>query len=342
VLAAGFGSVRRFDETMKRTYRRPPSALRRGAGSDAGDSAAGVTLRLGFTRPYDWNSILGFLGSRAVPGVEALQGGRYRRTIAVADTTGALEVGLGADGEHVAARIWIADGTALAAVAGKLRRVLDLDAEIGVIEAQLRRDPRLAMAIAAKPGLRVPGAWDPFELAVRAILGQQVSVAGARTLAARIVDRCGEALALPPDAADGGLCRLFPSPARLADTDLTGIGMPGARARAVTALARAVAADPGLLRPRATLEQSVEALCALPGVGPWTAQYIAMRALGEPDAFPASDLGILRALADGNGVRPSPAEALARAQAWRPWRAYAVLHLWLGEVPAPGAKRSAT
>jgi 3-methyladenine DNA glycosylase/8-oxoguanine DNA glycosylase len=249
VLAAGFGSVRRFDETMKRTYRRPPSALRRGAGSDAGNGAAGVTLRLGFTRPYDWNSILGFLGSRAVPGVEALQGGRYRRTIAVADTTGALEVGLGADGEHVAARIWIADVTALATVVGKLRHVLDLDAEIGVIEARLRRDPRLATAIAAKPGL---------------------------------------------------------------------------------------------LRPRATLEQSVEALCALPGVGPWTAQYIAMRALGEPDAFPASDLGILRALADGNGVRPSPAEALARAQAWRPWRAYAVLHLWLGEAPAPGAKRSAT
>lgn len=347
-LAAGFGSVRRFNETIKRTYGRPPSALRRASGPADGDAAAGVTLKLSFTRPYDWDSVLAFLGSRAVPGVESVEAGRYRRTIALEAAggqlvRGAVEVGLAADGGHLEARIWLSEVAALAAVVGRLRRVFDLDAEIGAIERQLARDPRLAPAVAARPGLRVPGAWSPFELAVRAILGQQVSVAGARTLAGRVVERCGEAVALPEAAAGGGvLARLFPSPERLAEADLSAIGMPGARSRAVTALARAVADDPMLLRPGDSLEESVARLCALPGIGPWTAQYIAMRGLGEPDAFPASDLGVLRALAEG-GVRPGPAEALARAEAWRPWRGYAVLHLWLGETPPvpSDSKRSA-
>ena len=215
-LAAGFGSVRRFNDTLKRTYGRPPSALRKSSATAGGDSAtAGVTLKLGFTKPFDWNAILAFLGSRAVPGVEALEAGRYRRSLAVQDpggalATGAVEVGLADGGEQLLARIWLSEVTALAAVVSRLRRVFDLDADIGAIEEQLSRDPRLAREIAARPGLRVPGAWDPFELAVRAILGQQVSVAGARTLAARVVERCGPQIELPEAAAAGGLARLFP------------------------------------------------------------------------------------------------------------------------------------
>ena len=341
-MAAGFGSVRRFNDTMKRTFGRPPSALRRAGAARRAEPAvetAGVTLKLSFTRPYDWDSILAFLASRAVPGVEAVTEGRYRRTIALDGATGAVEVGLAGSGDHLTARIWLSEVTALASVVGRLRRVFDLDAEIGAIAQQLARDPRLAPEVAARPGLRVPGAWQPFELAVRAILGQQVSVAGARTLAARVVERCGAPIALPDAAAEGGLLRLFPSPERLVEADLTDIGMPGARTRAVTALARAVSDEPGLLRPRDSLEETVARLCDLPGIGPWTAQYIAMRALGEPDAFPASDLGVLRALEE-DGRRPTPAEALARAEAWRPWRGYAVLQLWLGEAAEQAAAKA--
>ncbi|MDX1431541.1 MAG: AlkA N-terminal domain-containing protein, partial [Gammaproteobacteria bacterium] len=350
-LAAGFGSVRRFNETMKRAYGQPPSRLRRAARAEGGtsansadsadfartsNSAVAVTLKLPFTKPYDWTSMLDFLARRAVPGVETVDSGRYRRTIAVDDASGAVDVGLTEDGAHLEAHICISRIAALAGVVARLRRVFDVDAEIGAIGAHLCTDALLAPAIAARPGLRVPGAWSTFELAVRAILGQQVSVAGARTLAARVVERCGEPVELPESARMGEVARLFPSAERLADADLSDIGMPGARARAISSMARAVAEDASLLRPRATLEESVERLCALPGVGAWTAHYIAMRGLGEPDAFPSSDLGVLRSLADADGRRPSPAEALERAEAWRPWRAYAVLHLWLGD-DAPGA-----
>lgn len=343
-LAAGFGSVRRFNEAMKRTYARSPSELRRrvlAEGGEPGRPAAGVTLKLPFTQPYDWASILAFLGARAVPRVETVEAGRYRRIIVVDGASGAVDVGLAEDGAHLEARIWISRVATLATVVGRIRRVFDVDAEIGAIGAHLSRDARLAAAIAARPGLRVPGAWSAFELAVRAILGQQVSVAGARTLAARVVERCGEPVDLPAAARAGDLSRSFPGPERLAQADLANIGMPGARARAVTSLARAVADDPDRLRPRASLEETVDGLQELPGIGPWTAHYIAMRGLGEPDAFPSGDLGILRALATGDGQRPGPAEALARAQAWRPWRAYAVLHLWLGDDPAKAPRRSA-
>jgi len=343
-LAAGFGSVRRFNETMKRAYDRRPSELRREALSARGahaDPSAGVTLKLPFTQPYDWTSMLGFLARRTVPGVETVEDGRYRRIIVVDGARGAVDVGLAEDGTHLEARIWIARVAALAAVVARLRRVFDVDAEIGAIGAHLCRDAYLAPAIAARPGLRVPGAWSTFELAVRAILGQQVSVAGARTLAARVVERCGDPVDLPTTAGAGDLTRTFPSAERLAAADLSNIGMPGARARAVVALARAVSEDARVLEPRKTLEETVARLCDLPGIGPWTAHYIAMRGLGEPDAFPSSDLGILRSLADEDGRRPSPAEARARAEAWRPWRAYAVLHLWLGDDAADAPQRSA-
>ncbi len=206
----------------------------------------------------------------------------------------------------------------------RLRRLLDLDADSAAIDAHLARDPLLAPRIAARPGLRVPGAWDPFELAVRAVLGQQVSVAAARTLAARLAARHGAPLA----GGGPGLERLFPAPRALAEGDLGGLGLTGARVAALQGLARAVIEEPALLAPASDLEATVTRLSALPGIGRWTAQYVAMRALREPDAFPEGDLGLLRALETG-GVRGSPAALRARSEAWRPWRAYAALHLWM-------------
>jgi AraC family transcriptional regulator of adaptative response / DNA-3-methyladenine glycosylase II len=224
------------------------------------------------------------------------------------------------------ATIHVTEVAHLASVVTRLRRVFDLDADVETIGAHLASDPRLAPLVAARPGLRVPGAWDPFELAVRAILGQQVSVAAATTLAGRLVAAHGAPLATP--VADDQLRFVFPEPAVLAAADLTPIGLTRARARALAAFAAAVVRDPDLLATASSLDAAVTKLSALDGVGDWTAQYIAMRALREPDAFPASDLGLRRALETAAG-RPSPRALVAAAERWRPWRAYAVLHLWL-------------
>jgi AraC family transcriptional regulator of adaptative response / DNA-3-methyladenine glycosylase II len=217
----------------------------------------------------------------------------------------------------------------LTGIVARLRRLFDLDADVETIGEHLSADPRLAPLVAARPGLRVPGAWDAFELAVRAILGQQVSVAAATTFAGRLVAAHGMRLATP--VADDALRFVFPEPAALAAADLTTIGLTRARARTLSSFAAAVARRPDLLSTAPSLDAAVERLSALDGVGDWTAQYIAMRALREPDAFPASDLGVRRALETREG-RPSPRAVLAAAERWRPWRAYAVLHLWLGEA----------
>lgn len=290
-----------------------------------------VTLRLAHRAPYHWPALLAFLAGRALPGVEEVVEGEYRRTFALDGAAGWVAVRQAAAGDHLLARIRLGRVAPLAAVVGRLRRLLDLDADAPAIDAHLAADPALAPLVAARPGLRVPGAWEPFELAVRAVVGQQVSVAAARTIAGRIAAAFGERLP------GGGLA--FPTAERLAATPLEGLGLTRARAAALGALARAVADDPRLLEPRGTLAEMVDRLEALPGIGRWTAQYVAMRALREPDAFPEADLGLLRALARG-GVRPTPAALLRRAEAWRPWRAYAALHLWThgAELPAPRRK----
>ncbi len=340
-LASGFGSVRRFNHTVSRTFGRPPRALRRSAGR-TDPRRGGVVLRLAFTRPYHWPSMLGFLAGRAIPGVEvvAAEQGEYRRAISVDGASGSVAIRLAADGSHLVAAIDASRIAALPAVVGRIRRLFDLDADAAAIDAQLAKDPLLAREIAARPGLRVPGAWDPFELAVRAILGQQISVAAARTLAGRVAHLCGDRVA---DAEDRGCGLVFPGPERLAEARLETIGLTRARAVAVKALARAAADDPSLLRPAGDLEATVARLVELPGIGRWTAQYIAMRAFREPDAFPEADLGLLRALERG-GVRPTPAQLLRRAERWRPWRAYAALRLWSAEpdravTPPPSGKR---
>ena len=290
--------------------------------------AGSEPLRLTAAAPFDWASIAGFLAARTIPGVEAMDadGVTYRRWIRVNGTAALLEVRPdGGPGLEVQVD---APATALPTIETRLRRWFDLDADVAAIGLHLARDPLLAPLVVARPGLRVPGTWDPFELAVRAIVGQQISVAGARTIAGRIVERCGERL----PAATTGVTSLFPTPDQLASADLDSIGMPGARVRAIQSLAAAVASDPGLLERTDDLDADVARLRALPGVGEWTAQYIALRGLKHADAFPASDLGILRALADSDGRRPTPAQALARAEAWRPYRAYAAQHLWSADA----------
>jgi AraC family transcriptional regulator, regulatory protein of adaptative response / DNA-3-methyladenine glycosylase II len=331
-LAAGFGSLRRFNETFRRLYGRAPSTLRRDAAAAAPRS--GITLTLGFLPPYDWAAMIGFLAARAIPGVEVVEADRYRRTVELGGCQGVVEVAPVPGRPALAATIRFADVKALPAIVARVRRVFDLGSDVAAIAAQLAEDPRLAALVAARPGLRVPGAWDGFELAVRAVLGQQVSVAAARRLAGRLVAAHGAPLA---SVVDGGLRNVFPRPDRLAAADLAALGMPRVRAAALSALARAAAGDPALFEPRGDLDATVARLRALPGIGEWTAQYIALRALREPDAFPAADVGLLRATTDAEGTRPTPAALLARAEAWRPWRAYAAQHLWTACSTTRGA-----
>lgn len=325
-LASGFGSVRRFNDVFHHTYRRTPSDLRKKKRPESELGAgAGITLKLPFAAPYDWPAMIAFLGARAIPGVEVVDEDGYRRTFALDGATGTLEVRAVAGENVLLAIIHTSDVKPLGAIVARLRRLFDLDADIAAVDEHLARDAELAPRVAARPGLRVPGSWDPFELAVRAVLGQQVSVRAATTFSGRLVAALGKPLGAA--RARGGAAVLFPTAAAMAKADLGGLGLTGARAATLKALAAAVVADPRLIRSHDTLEQTVDQLCELPGIGPWTAQYIAMRALREPDAFPTADLGLLRALETSAG-RPTPAALAKRAEAWRPWRAYAALRLW--------------
>lgn len=322
-MASGFGSVRRFNAVFHETYGRAPSDLRSSKRAP-GDGEPAVVLKLPFSPPYDWAVMLAFLGARAIPGVEAADGERYTRTFEVGAATGRLEVRAVARANHLLATIHTSDVKVLGAVVNRLRRVFDLDCDIAAVDEHLARDRALAKSVKERPGVRVPGAFDPFELAVRAVLGQQVSVRAATTFAGRLVARLGRPLAVESGA---GPAMLFPRAEVVAEADLTNIGLTKARAATLNALASACAKRPELLEGAGTLDETVAELCALPGIGAWTAQYIAMRALREPDAFPASDLGLMKAMETKAG-RPSPAALALRAEAWRPWRAYAALRLW--------------
>lgn len=326
-LAAGFGSIRRFNEIFQRLYKRPPKALRRaGLPEQPAGTADAVAVKLGYRPPYDWEAMVSFLRARAIPGIEAVSSGRYARTIAIGDARGVLVVEPA--GENcLRATVRLANLKNLPAIIARVRRVFDLAADPVTIGAHLSQDPLLAPLVAARPGLRVPGAWDGFELAVRAVLGQQITVPAATRLAGKLVLAVGETIA-DPAAREQGLTHVFPTPRQLVHADLTVIGMPSARRMALVSLAAAVAAEPRIFGPRRSLEEAVARLRSLAGIGEWTAQYIAMRELREPDAFPAADVGLLRAMRDPLGARLAPAALLARAERWRPWRAYAALHLW--------------
>jgi AraC family transcriptional regulator, regulatory protein of adaptative response / DNA-3-methyladenine glycosylase II len=302
-------------------------------------------IRLSYAPPYDWPAMIDFLGARAIAGVEVVESDRYLRTVALEGGHGTIEIRPVAGQSALAATIRFPTVGALPAIVDRIRRVFDLGADIAVIDRRLAEDPFMAPFVAARPGLRLPGAWDGFELAVRAVLGQQITVAATRRLAGKLVATYGQPLTDRGSDPVRGLTTVFPRPEVLAVADLASLGMPRSRAMSISALAGAVAADANLFARDPDLPTSIARLRALPGIGEWTAQYIAMRALREPDAFPAADIGLLRASIGVDGIRPTPAALLVRAEAWRPWRAYAAQHLWTslsgvdpGRLPRPDAR----
>jgi AraC family transcriptional regulator of adaptative response / DNA-3-methyladenine glycosylase II len=322
--AAGFSSVRRFNAAFIERMGLAPSEIRRGHGSaDVVAATAELTLRLDYRAPYDWARLLGFLRGRAIPGVEIVGDDHYRRVVHIDGHVGEILVRHDPSG-RAALRLTVSPTLlpVLMPLVARVRRMFDLDAHPDAIARVLGRDRVLAKYLAARPGLRVPGAIDPFEAAIRALLGQQVTVVAATTLAGRFAAQFGAAYQ------GDGLTHRFPTPAevaKLTSDRIAKIGMPGKRGAAIHALACALVAGTLRLDAAADLDAFVEKLVEMPGIGPWTAHYLAMRALHLPDAFPAMDLGVQKAL----GMSGKRA-AEERAEAWRPYRAYAVLHLWTG------------
>ncbi len=317
-LAAGFGCVRRFNAAIRTTYKRTPTQIRRLSRPATVPLSNQYSFSLRFRPPYQWQSMLSFLAARAIPGVEFVDDHVYRRSICLEGQTGYFEVQFDAVKHALRVAIQFDDSRLLFLIIERVRRMFDLGADPQTIAARLSTEEALASCVRTHPGLRVPGCWDGFELAVRAILGQQVTVKGASTLAGRLVASFGT-----PFRGAEGVTHLFPRAAVLAEADLSSIGLPKSRARTIRLLA--VAVRDGVISFNGIVhsEPLLARLCEVPGIGPWTAQYIAMRALGEPDAFPSGDLGLLRALDVA-----SSGELERRAEAWRPWRAYAAMYLW--------------
>jgi AraC family transcriptional regulator of adaptative response / DNA-3-methyladenine glycosylase II len=333
--AAGFASIRQFNDTVREVFAVSPRELRRARGRGEEIVQGELSLRLPFREPFDAGGLLRFLGERAVAGVEEFSAGIYRRTLRLPH--GAGTVALSDGGNHVRCVLRLEDLRDLGSAVQRCRRLLDLDADPVAVAENLRADPLLAPLVERSPGRRVPGSVDGAELAVRAVLGQQVSVAGARTLAGRLVSRCGEPLPESLDAPGGGLTRLFPESAAVARDGATDLGLPAARREALRNLARALAGGEISLDPGSDREEARRRLLAVRGVGPWTASYAAMRALGDPDALLLTDLGVRRAVRR-LGCADDPASVAALAERWRPWRAYATQHLWasLGETSETG------
>jgi AraC family transcriptional regulator, regulatory protein of adaptative response / DNA-3-methyladenine glycosylase II len=332
-LAAGFGSSRRFNDAFAKTYRRPPREMRRRARrGDAAGTGDEVVLRLAYRPPYDWAHMLGFLATRAVPGVERVDARGYARTVACDGGHASVCVTAIPGEDALELRVSGAPPAALLQLSSVARRVFDLSADPARIRAELAADPLVGPLVKLRPGLRIPGTWDPFECAVRAVLGQQVSVAAGRTFAARLVAHAGTVVRGGAD----GLTHLFPTPARVAAATLDGIGITGARARSLRALARATL--DGAVDFAATPAELLASLTAVPGIGAWTAQYVLLRALGEPDALSNADL-VLRRMAAPSSVLLSGAQLEGRARRWQPWRGYAVMHLW-GAAAAAAATAS--
>jgi len=316
-LVAGFGCVRRFNAAIRKVYHRTPTQIRRLARHEAAPENH-YQFRLRFRPPYDWQGMLAFLEARATPGVEVIEDGHYHRSIAWGGNHGSIEVSLDEQNHCLVARIRFENPRPLFAISERIRAIFDLNADWAAIADGLRGDPALAERLRASPGLRVPGCWEGFELGVRAILSQQITVKGATLLAGRIAAEFGQ-----PFAGPAGVSRIFPSAKILAVANLEFIGMPKARAETIRALARAVCDGKISFERIGDRDAILSQLCGIRGIGSWTAQYIAMRALREPDAFPCGDVALLRTL----GLT-STRQLQQRAEAWRPWRAYAVMYLW--------------
>ncbi len=323
--AAGFASVRTFNDTVREVFALSPGALRARAAprntTPPGAAPGALSLRLPFRTPLNPDNLFGHLAATAVPGVEEWRDGAYRRTLRLPHGHGI--VALAPQPDHIACRLTLTDPRDLTVAISRCRRLLDLDADPVAVDDQLRTDPLLAPLVDKAPGRRVPRTVDEAEFAVRAVLGQQVSTAAARTHAARLVTAHGT----PVDDPEGGLTHLFPSPGALATLDPETLAMPRTRRTTFTTLVRRLADGQLRLGADSDWAGTRALLLALPGVGPWTADVVAMRALGDPDAFLPTDLGIRRAARE-LGLPSTPAALTARAEAWRPWRAYAVQYLW--------------
>jgi AraC family transcriptional regulator of adaptative response / DNA-3-methyladenine glycosylase II len=327
-MAAGFGSSRRFNDAFRHTYGRAPRELRRaGRRSGATVSAEEVVLRLAYRPPYDWTHMRDFLATRAIAGVEQVDARGYARTVACEGGHALIRISAVPGEDALELRVTGAPAAALMQLASVARRVFDLAADPARVAMELATDPLIGPLLRARPGLRIPGAWDPFECTVRAVLGQQVTVAAGCTFAARLVARAGIAV-----GGGDGLTHLFPTPASLAGASLDALGITRTRAATLHALARAVLE--GRIDFNAAPPELANALAALPGIGSWTAQYVALRALGEPDALPTGDLVLRRMAAPPGRAALTSRELEDRAREWQPWRGYAVMHLWRAAAEA--------
>jgi len=347
-LAAGYGSVRRFNATLRKTYHRTPREIRALARPASDHADHEYNFRLPFRAPLDWRGMLVFLLPRATPGVEVIDESCYRRTIHMHGHNGTCEVSLHPDGKALNVRINFSEPRWLFAIVERMRCMFDLDADWRDIAGALKNDPLLRPLLLKAPGLRPPGCWNGFELAVRAILGQQVTVKGATTLTGRLVEKFGKPLSSRSKGNAAGsdhaglthgfpmLSHIFPTPEVIAEANVASIGLPQARAESIRALARAVSKKEITFSSATDGDQFRRQLCELPGIGPWTAEYVAMRGLRDPDAFPSSDLGLLHA----TGLK-SPKQLEERSEKWRPWRAYAAIYLWssLGNSSAKPARQ---
>ena len=324
--ASGFGSVRQLNRACREVFRASPRELReRRRRTDRLVADGGLLLRLPYEGPLEWEAMLDYLAGRAVAGIEHVDTDVYRRTVIVDGDPGVLEISRGGP-QHLHLRAHLPHWEGLIHVVERARRIFSLDAPVNDAAAHLGADPVIGDLVTKRPGLRVPGTWDPFEIGVRAIIGQQVSVAGATTMIGRLVDYLGTPV---PGLQEFGLSRTFPTADAVASGDLTGLGLTNARIGAITAFAEAVASGSLPLDRSVALDQLVTAITALPGLGPWTAHYIALR-LGERDAFPTGDLGLRRAfdrLVDGASATLEDAAAQ-----WSPWRAIGAVHLWMADA----------
>ncbi|QBD83494.1 DNA-3-methyladenine glycosylase 2 family protein [Ktedonosporobacter rubrisoli] len=331
---AGFASIRQFNETMQTAFGCAPSAFRRSARPEKGGEGK-LTLRLQYRPPFEAGTLLSYLGQRAVNGVEEVKDGCYRRTVILPASQGVIELEPMKKANAVQLRLQLTNLNDLSMLVQRCRQLFDLDMVPEMISNILAKDSLLTILVAQKPGLRIPGALDGFELAVRAILGQQISVAGARTLAGRLVAGLG----VPLEQPQSSLTHFFPSAQVIANADLQGYGLTNSRITALKALASAVAAGDLVLDRSADYEVTKEQLLKLPGIGPWTVAYIVMRVMGDPDAFPVTDLALRRAL-EHLGVNMSVRDLEAYAEAWRPWRAYATHYLWANLAASPARNKA--
>ena len=322
--AAGFGSVRRFNEIFLNLFHRPPSTLRKR--SITKEQEKDVGLRLRYRPPYDCTNMLAFFKARA-PGVELVQDNCYSRTLEIDGGLGSIAVTHLSERPRLEVTILFSDIRALATIVARVRRLFDLGVDIERIEQHLSRDSALARLVTQRPGLRAPGGWDGFEVAIRAVLRQQISVPAARQLAKRLVQLHGRCV---PKVfrVHPSLSHVFSDAKRLVSAASIALGMPKARLMALRAVAEASTANANLFHPFGRVEETVARLKTIRGIGEWTANYIALRALRESDAFPAADVGLLRGAASIHGTKVDPAGLLMRAESWRPWRAYAAQHLW--------------